>query len=270
MTFKQSNESSESARFYLSQINITLKLMLTINDFHVADFVQQCSNENIFLHKELQLETPICRYIPIDYLIEMLYSKKLYISNRRNLNDKREHGIKEDLRDMFSMAPISKNNKDTKKEAMRRAKLHEEAYSTCVSCWTKHIEESIMFWNCYGQSTCKISSTIGKLINSIKPEPYPIIISPVQYNDKGRTEIIQDKVFSKHEAYADEQEIRLCVLYYEHHILLNIDVQTLIESITINPFFSKYYQQFIQDSLEEKYSFLNGRIKKSHLLEYKS
>ena len=171
---------------------------------------------------------------------------------------------------LFSMATISKNNKETKREAMRRAKLHEEAYSTCVSCWTKHIEESIMFWNCYGQSTCKISSTIGKLINSIKPEPYPIIISPVQYNDKGRTEIIQDKVFSKHEAYADEQEIRLCVLYYEHHILLNIDVQTLIESITINPFFSKYYQQFIKDSLEEKYSFLNGRIKKSHLLEYKS
>lgn len=244
--------------------------MLTIKDLNDTDFIQPRGNEKIFLHKDLAMETPICRYIPVDFLLEMLTSQKMYVSNRRNLNDKREQGIKEDLRDMFIMCPWDRNKKRMTQELKRRSQLHQDAYSTCVSCWTERIDESIMFWHCYGQNTCRISTTIGQLINSIKQLSNTIVIAPILYKDKDRTEIVYDKIFSKHKAYADEQEIRLCVLNNEHHIYLNVNLEILINDITINPFFSKSYQQFIKESIEGRYNFLLGKIKYSHLLEYKS
>lgn len=244
--------------------------MLNINDFQTTDFIQQ--SNNIYLHKDLSFDIPICRYIPIDYFVEILSTQKLYISNRKYLNDKREQGIKENLRDIFPLSPVYEDENMTREEAIRRYGLHQEAYSTCVSCWTKRTDESIMLWNCYGQNTCRLSTTIGGLINAIQPDLQmpTILVAPIQYVDNDGTNLIYEKVFSKNKAYQDEQEIRLCLLCNEHHFLLNIDTKVLIKDIILNPFFSKCYQNFLKDSIEERYKFLDGRINYSHLLEYKS
>ena len=243
--------------------------MLTINDFHIEQFCQIESKENIFLHKDLPFNTHICRYIPLDYLIDLLATRRIYVSNRKYLNDKREQGIKENLRDMFPLSPVYRSKKRTQQEAARIYERHLAAYSLCVSCWTKHTEESIMLWNCYGQNTCRIYTKVANLIDAIKDTSHTILIAPIQYNNMKRTELIYDKVFQKYEAYHDEQEIRLCVLCDEHHISLEVTLDSFIEDIIICPFFSKSYQKFLKESIEKKYEFLRGKIRFSHLLEYR-
>ncbi len=244
------------------------ELMLTINNFNLKDYRSICSN--IFLHKDITTEKSICRYISIDCLIDMLSTNKLYVSNRKHLNDKREQGIKENLRDIFPLTAQYHSKEMTQNEAQRINDLHRAAYSVYVSCWTQRIEESIMFWHCYGQDTCRIATTIGDLVNSIVSPNNTILIAPIKYDDRGRTELVEQKVFSKHVAYKDEQEIRLCVLpnEKENPPLLSIDLSAMIHEIIINPFFCKSYQIFLKETLEDWFTFLKGRVSLSHILEF--
>ncbi len=242
---------------------------LTIDNFHKNNYILQTSNSNFYLHKDLSLDTPICRYIPIEFLIEMLSTSKMYISNRQHLNDKREQGIKEDMKYMFHLSPVYRSKKKTLDEANCISNLHRDAYSSCVSCWTMRIDENIMQWNCYGHNTCRISTTIHKLIDSIKNIEKAVIIAPIHYTHIERTELIEENIFNKHIAYKDEQEIRLCVLCDEHHVLFDIKPDVLISEITVNPFFNKSYRSFLKETMETKFPYLNDKIKFSHLLEYK-
>ena len=244
------------------------KYMLSIEDFNASEFIKVGSNDNIYVYKDLPLDTPICRYIPIDYLIEMLETQKLYVANRHSLNDKREQGIKEDLRAIFPISPtFGKKLRKTKVEADKISQKHKLAYSICVSCWTKHIEESIMFWNCYGNTLCRISTTIENLIDSIKTTDKTIIIAPINYTNNERMESVYSKIFWKYSAYEDEQEIRLCVLANDHHIYLDVNTDILINGILFNPFWGKSYQLFLKTSMVQKFPIFENMIKFSHLLE---
>lgn len=242
---------------------------LTIDNFDKKNLIKSACHDNIYIHKDISLNMPICRYIPIDYLIDMLKTQKMYFANRLSMNDKREQGIKEDLSAMQSLTFMYRNRKKAEKEADKVYRLNELAYSTCISCWTKNIEESIMFWHCYGQTTCMMLTNMQDLIESIVFTPYTLIIAPIQYIERERTEQIHEKIFTKYVSYKDEQEVRLCILSNNHNVKLDVDCAKLIHKLTINPFFNKSYQQFLKETLENKYKYLEGKILYSHLLEYK-
>lgn len=244
-----------------------MKYQLSINNFDKENYLP-FGDGNIYLHKGIRSDTPICRYIPVDYLIDLLSNKKLYVSNRINLNDKREQGIKENPKYQFPLSIVYRSKKRTQQEAEHTWQKHQAAFSTCVSCWTKRKEESIMLWTCYGTQSCRISTSIDRLIKAITlPPEYMVVIAPVKYDDNEFQSGCDDWIFKKYKAYEDEQEIRLCVLSNEHHVLLDIDTELLIEGIMLNPFFTKSNRQFISDSIVRKFSFLEGKIQNSHLLE---
>ena len=242
---------------------------LTIDNFDRKNFTKSVYNDNIYIYKDLSLNMSICRYISIYYLIDMLKTQKIYVSNRLSMNDKREQGIKEDFSAMLPLTFMCRNKKKAEADANKVFRLHELAYSTCISCWTKNVEESILFWHCYGQTTCMMLTNLQDLLESIVFTPYTIVIAPIQYIERERTELVHEKIFTKHVSYKDEQEIRMCILSCDHHVMLKVDCAKLIHTLTVNPFFSKSYQQFLKETIEYKYTYLRGKIQYSHLLEYK-
>lgn len=241
---------------------------LTINSLDAKSFNKYNCN-NIYVHKDISLDMPIFRYVHTEYLIDLLSSDKLYISNRTAFQDKREQGQKENPQCEGPLSFVYHRKKKTEEEFQKRLAMHNQAYSTCISCWTKRSDENVMFWNCYGNDTCRIETTIKDLIFSLPPTDYEIVVAPVKYTENEWTELIQEKIFNKHMAYKDEQEIRLCVLTDMHHVMLDVDTKMLIKGIIINPFFIKSFQKYIKESIEQKYGFLKGKVTYSHLLEYK-
>lgn len=224
-------------------------------------------HDNLYLHKDLTENTHIYRYTKMPYAIELLESKKLYVANRSFMSDLREQGKKKDLHNIFDDFMIVGTNRAQEKRVLgNMRKLKAECYQACISCWTKRDDDNILLWRSFGENTCRISTTIGDLINSIKPIDHPIFIAPITYGDE-RTYDSYDKIFKKHIGYKDENEIRLCIINNCHHILLDIDPEILVNEIMLNPFENKKYLRFLETSISNRYSFLKDKIVQSDLIE---
>lgn len=245
------------------------ELHISLEDFNRSFRAIQINRINIHERLLNKLDCKIYKYIPIAYLIELLHSKQLFVANRASFKDKREQGHKENIRNMFAFLPAK--NDATHNDDWREAqllKLH-EAYKLCISCWTEDIhgkcDESIMNWNCYGSDTCRIETTISKLANCLSPNCKDILIAPVQYDKEKSDSCIELRIFSKHLAYQEEQEIRLCVLSLEQYEMFDFDVETAITKIRISP----YLPNSLKTSLESLFPFLKGRVEFSHIIEKK-
>ena len=226
---------------------------------------------NILVHKEMNVNDKIYKYIDINYLIDMLKSQALYVANRKSFSDRREHGHKENIKNFFMIQPakISKDQISYYEELSRKIK---EAYNICVSCWTyghhNKCNENILNWKCYGRNAVRIETTINCLISSIDSKGMTVIIKKVNYDDEKVTGTVDAAIFTKYLAYEDETELRLCVLSTEHHEVLKINNETLIKKIILSPLLSRQYNVILKNGLENSFEFLRGKIEFSHLIEH--
>lgn len=240
---------------------------------------------NVHIRKSLwqHKDTKIYQYLRVNYLLVLLRKKALYVNNRSLFSDVRERGMMDSLKydfDIFLTHPHNKEERKKNEEELERlTTLRELAYKSCISCWTKGVayptncEEMISEWDHYGAGKaqygdmCRIETTIGQLVDSIKCNSLPMWLSEVQYADEEWQICTEKRIFWKYHAYEQEQEVRLCIDTRQKHINLAISPENLINQICLSPYIPKSDAKSIIEDIKEQYSWLIGKIHTSHILE---
>ena len=243
---------------------------LFLNDFHLSNYIKY--SDRVYIHREVDINTPVYHYMDYIYLIEMLEKKSFYISNRTKFQDQREYGAKENKRYSFS-AFLDANM--SKPKAVCCVKRHNEkknlAYNdTAISCWTYdshgNYDESYILWNWFGKEKCRIESNIKNIIDNLTDCSYDIIICKVEYAKEKFDTTIQDQIFRKHYKYKDEQEIRVCILNCNHDIVIPIrNMDVFLHKVRLSPFTTEKNNEFLD--ILKKFDWLKGKIEKTKIFE---
>ena len=251
---------------------------LTIQDFKNESY-RKCGD--VYLHSNIaDLDRPIFRYMQFQHLLQILKSKKLYISNRSTFPDKTEHGWKENPKDVFPLSSVVGDERLNKERAKYAYSKWKKAYNICISCWTYDVHSSIdsignenyLMWKSYGFSnvSCRIETTIRELVHSIENKTgVDVVMSEVSYvKPQLATGNIQKYIFEKNPYYQYENEVRLCVLKQEPYVLLDINPSKIIKEITLSPFINNLFSNFLIEKFQIDYPELSHLIRKSHIMEY--
>lgn len=230
------------------------------------------------IDSNITMNTKIFRYIPIKYLYPIIDKKQLYVSNRTYFSDLTEKFGKQKFiptkNIRFQISPVpSRNDKRYYKECK---KAIDSALDLCISCWSAEDykegepHERFLMWKSYGynQLSCRIGTTIGKLIQQIDI-PCNIIVSDVSYKERNCS-IVDRITFNKNKCYKDEREIRIALLCNNiSNIILNLqNVKTLLDEIIISPFIDPYTEDMLLHSLKKRYTEFESIIKQSTIMEY--
>lgn len=258
--------------------------VVTIKELELSEIqlARKVNRHSIYLrgynHKLLQ-ETKVYRYIRLSTLLDMFFFDKMHISNMQDFTDLREKkGLKKIVKELSSIYSFSAvpNNRDRRREE----KFKNRTLSVCVSCWTfdrrnnGKTDESFLMWKAYSQGDiiCRIGTTIGQLIDSIKETPSNIVISDVDYKGKIELNEYENLIFRKSIYYEDEQEVRMVVLSKNRNgVDLTIDNSILLNEIKLSPFIPPALRTFILEKLIDlckKRKFYKIKIELSKVMEY--
>lgn len=98
-----------------------------------------------FVRQEVGLDTPICQYLDLDYLLRLLTTNKYFVRCKNCFSDKNEK--LPPLKDMFPVYPADK--KPDKSILERDMAAFEDKLALCkkrghlpASCWTLRNKES--------------------------------------------------------------------------------------------------------------------------------
>lgn len=238
----------------LDDLNITTKHRVRI----VGDRGIYLRGNNMFLDRS----TPIYRYIKQSSLCKMLTDGVLHVPNIQSFTDIREkRGISKiiestndnvlshiDVKDVKSWPLSLKFREVPNIKTFRRKERIRKGSLVCASCWTLDVrsdnsqKENYLMWKSYGgnEVSCRISSTIGKLIDSIQNTRNDIVIENMVYGNAQVGNEYENNIFHKTIHYEDEQEIRMVVLSTNPNgVNLKVNVSSLIQEITVSPFVSR-------------------------------
>ena len=256
---------------------------LKADDFLIDEDTFKINKGNHFIYfkpicQNVNMDTPIYRYTKLRYLISMLDNNQLFIPNRNSFTDLRDkQGIDKYLPPKgvkFShFTPVPSYNDKLRKNKIDQ--LKKKLHVVCVSCWTfdsknqTETDESFLMWKCYGGiDSVRISTTIGKLINSIKELPYDMLISDVIY-DLNKWHPFNNFLFKKSIYYEDEHELRMVFLSRgENHLSFKVDMLNLIDEIRTSPFIDPIEEKMVISFLKERYPKLKNKIWPSLVMEY--
>lgn len=248
---------------------------LSVKDFCIENYEK---HNNVFVHKSIDLNKKIFRYMPLEYLLSMIASKELYVPNRSQFPDAVEHGYYENPKYKFQMGLIPKNKKERKfysEISESKYKKEMSAYNICVSCWTcdDDLTENYLMWKAYGNKSicCCLETTVNDLVESIEDNGgVDVLLSDVNYREEHpNSGSVQDYVFEKRLYYKDEREFRLCVLSQEEKFLLKINPNKLIKGVTLSPFIGKNVSNVLIDEFKDGYKDCNFSVNKSLINEIK-
>ena len=65
----------------------------------------------IYVSNKIKLGRNLYRYLPYQYLLDLLGTKELHTSNRKHYDDLNEHGFVKDFKKSFGPTPILRNKK---------------------------------------------------------------------------------------------------------------------------------------------------------------
>lgn len=250
--------------------------LLSIDDFDKCKYEKLA--EKIYVGKNIVLSDYIYRYIKLEYLIDLLETGNLYISNRKAFADQREVGKKLNKKNNFQLTPYPMEESDKFFYAEQARKI-QESRNVCISCWTydkllindsgESIENYLM-WKSYSNNNLivRIKTRIEDLLFSMYDVKSVVVANDVYYKKESIDYSVNDSIFSKTKYYRYEDEFRLCVLSTNSNICLPLNVERMLYEVTLSPFISKQYYEFIKDFMEKKYNFLVGKISKSEILEF--
>jgi hypothetical protein len=206
------------------------------------------NNQNIKLPEDP--DTIIWKYLDLSKFLDLLMSKKLFMSRSDKFEDQYEGTFSEPT--FEEIRKLSIDNPDF----LKFYKTHRE--KVAISSWHINEYESFAMWQIFTQNTegLAIQSTIGRLQNALAPENnYKQFIGEVNYIDYKKEYIPFDDMFFpflfKRKSFQYEREVRIITDVAESNITLNdglkinVNLGQLIEKIYIHPKSENWYKNLV-------------------------
>ena len=191
----------------------------------------------------------ICQYMRLDYLLQLLETRKYYVNRRREFVDSNEKY--QDFKLSIPIAPAHKENYP-KQEPTERIIPYFDIIHCPTSCWTKNTEESYLIWKSYATEIgARIKTTIYNLVASLeidlkKEGENKVVCGSMNYKEFHPSYDELRQLFDKDKVYADEEEFRF---YFQlsddtdkkntKYRLIPVNTAVMIDEIRLSPFICK-------------------------------
>ncbi|WP_026706836.1 hypothetical protein [Flavobacterium frigidarium] len=195
-------------------------------------------------------DTIIWKYLDLSKFLDLLMSRKLFMSRSDKFEDQYEGTFSEPT--FEEIRKLSIDNPDF----LKFYKTHRERVA--ISSWHINEYESFAMWQIFTQNSegLAIQSTIGRLQESLHLENnYKQYIGEVNYIDYKKEYIPFDDMFFpflfKRKSFQYEREVRIITDVKENKITLNdglkisVDIEKLIENIYIHPKSENWYKNLV-------------------------
>ncbi|MGL2999071.1 hypothetical protein [Flavobacterium sp. RSSB_23] len=205
-------------------------------------------NPNIKLPEDP--ETIVWKYLDLSKFLDLLLSKKLFMSRSDKFEDQYEGTFSEPT--FEEIRKLSIDNPDF----LNYYKTHRE--KVAISSWHINEYESFAMWQIFTQNSegLAIQSTIGRLQKALQPEEhFQQYIGEVNYIDYKKEYIPFDDLFFpflyKRKSFQYEREVRIINDVTQNNLKLNdglkinVDVNLLIEKIYIHPKSENWYKNLV-------------------------
>ncbi|OAZ04759.1 DUF2971 domain-containing protein [Flavobacterium succinicans] len=205
-------------------------------------------NPNIKLPEDP--ETIVWKYLDLSKFLDLLLSKKLFMSRSDKFEDQYEGTFSEPT--FEEIRKLSIDNPDF----LNYYKTHRE--KVAISSWHINEYESFAMWQIFTQNSegLAIQSTIGRLQKALSTEDhFQQYIGEVNYIDYKKEYIPFDDLFFpflyKRKSFQYEREVRIISDVTQNNLTLNdglkinVDVNQLIEKIYIHPKSENWYKNLV-------------------------
>lgn len=202
--------------------------------------------------EEVPNDTIIWRYMTFDKFLYLLREKKLYFNRADNFSDQSECTLTTIDMNLF------RYNKDAKEYWKQERKRN------FINCWIECNYELALMWDTYGKNGVAISTSVGKLKESLSDDKeHDIYLSRVKYvdYDTGSSQNYGEPLnfhripMMKRIYFNQEKEIRL--LYFKEKVTnkkgvaVSVDINKLINRIVVYPKASDYFLKLVNQELFE-------------------
>jgi len=211
------------------------------------------NNPNIKLPEDP--DTVVWKYLDLSKFLDLLLSKKLFMSRSDKFEDQYEGTFSEPTFEEIKKLAI--DNPDF----LKYYKTHRE--KVAVSSWHINEYESFAMWQIFTQNSegLAIQSTIGRLQKAVKPENnFDQYIGEVNYIDYRKEYIPFDDLFFpflfKRKSFQYEREVRILTdtskstVKLNDGLKINVDINQLIEKIYIHPKSENWYKKLVIELVE--------------------
>ena len=211
-------------------------------------------NPNIKLPEDP--ETIVWKYLDLSKFLDLLLSKKLFMSRSDKFEDQYEGTFSEPT--FEEIRKLSIDNPDF----LNYYKTHRE--KVAISSWHINEYESFAMWQIFTQNSegLAIQSTIGRLQKALQPEEhFQQYIGEVNYIDYKKEYIPFDDLFFpflyKRKSFQYEREVRIISDVTQNNsklndgLKINVDVNLLIEKIYIHPKSENWYKNLVIQLVEK-------------------
>ena len=195
-------------------------------------------------------DTIVWKYLDLSKFLDLLLSKKLFMSRSDKFEDQYEGTFSEPTFEEIKKLAI--NNP----EFLNYYKTHRE--KVAISSWHINEYESFAMWQIFTQNSegLAIQSTIGRLQKALKPEKnLKQYIGQVNYIDYKKEYIPFDDLFFpflfKRKSFQYEREVRIIsdtsdtAITINDGIKVNVDISQLIDKIYIHPKSENWYKNLV-------------------------
>lgn len=232
------------------------------------------SNDNVRTIRLMQdvglgMDTPICQYMNLDYLIALLKTEEYYVNRKKVFRDKKEKSLPHKL--VFTEFTIPNGQlspEQVERSTMRRGTVRQfEEVSPCLltSCWTERVSENALLWDRDGEKhkAC-IKSTIGGFVSAVCKTELTIWCGKMIYEPISPILMSDDIIWYKQPYFSDEREIRFyfskelhCVIPDDgasDHKSFRINRETLIQEIVLSPYIERSAAESLKECFEKEYN----------------
>lgn len=211
-------------------------------------------NPNIILPEDP--DTIVWKYLDLSKFLDLLLSKKLFMSRSDKFEDQYEGTFSEPTYE--EIRKIAENNP----KFLSYYKSHREKIA--ISSWHINEYESFAMWQIFTKNNegLAIQSTIGRLKEALQPErKTEQYIGEVNYIDYKKEYIpFNDTFFPflfKRKSFQYEREVRIISDVTQNKIEINdglkidVDIHQLIEKIYIHPKSENWYKNLVIQLMEQ-------------------
>lgn len=200
-------------------------------------------------------DTIVWKYLDLSKFLDLLLSKKLFMSRSDKFEDQYEGTFSEPTYEEIKKLAV--NNP----EFLNYYKTHRE--KVAISSWHINEYESFAMWQIFTKNNegLAIQSTIRRLQKAVRPENnYDQFIGEVNYIDYKKEYIPFDDLFFpflfKRKSFQYEREVRILSdtsksdIKLNDGLKINVDINQLIEKIYIHPKSENWYKKLVIELVE--------------------